>query len=823
MGNSAPVNVTNEAAGVIDATGTVANTDGGGGGFTIEDAIYLVGDDGDMRNDGLMEATGVGGLVIANTTLSQSGGGTLLASGAGDTVFMQTVDLIGGDIEESDGGTIDFDLGTNTLANGPAPLVIGAGSVLEASNANAPGSPPGTLVLQAATIDNLGTLIDSSVLDLASPTITLVGGGLVQLSGQFNTTGATTLINTDNLVTNGVIRGSALDITNAAAGVFNGSVFNTGGTMTNAGLLENVSISNTTLDNTGTGNLLATAGASVVLNAADVIDGTLVATGGADYYISNGVTLDGRGAPVSIEAGTTLQDFFDQFSPPFTFETSGGLAMEGTIDFAGAILGTNQSAADDGPYTIPNAGLLVGTGEIAGFVANTGTLLAQGGTLDVTQNVDGSGSIAINSGAAFVLGVESGETVDFRNAQDGRLVLNTPTDFTGTLANMTYGDIFDVGTDDIQSAAVVGGNTLAVTLTDSSTIDYTLANLHAGTSIVPGSAPSELVVACFAEGTRIRTPDGEQRVEVLRAGDIVATAGGGSRKIIWVGHRAIACGDHPRPREVQPVCIRAHAFGPDAPCADLRLSPDHAVFVGGVLIPVRYLVNGATVVREDVAEITYWHLELDTHHALLAENLPCESYLDTGNRGAFVECDGAVMMHADFARAVWGTRSFAPLALAGPAVEAARRILLMRAEALGYRLTAEPALCLLVDGRKLWPQPGSYRFVLPAAARDIKIQTRAGVPAETSAASEDHRRLGVAVAALRGDGQAIALDDARLGSGWHAPERGDGEGAAPGWRWTDGAAALALSGVRELDVVVAITGRYWVQPLATPLTNPRAA
>jgi hypothetical protein len=161
-------------------------------------------------------------------------------------------------------------------------------------------------------------------------------------------------------------------------------------------------------------------------------------------------------------------------------------------------------------------------------------------------------------------------------------------------------------------------------------------------------------------------------------------------------------------------------------------------------------------------------------------------------------------MHADFARTVWDTRAFAPLAVAGPAVAAVRRDLLRQAAALGHQLSVEPALHLLVDGRKLWPQPGAYRFVLPAGARDIRIVTRVGVPAETSAAGTDHRRLGVAVAALRANGRAVALDDARLGSGWHAP---DGD-----WRWTDGAATLALAGVRELEIAVAITACYWVAP-----------
>ena len=38
---------------------------------------------------------------------------------------------------------------------------------------------------------------------------------------------------------------------------------------------------------------------------------------------------------------------------------------------------------------------------------------------------------------------------------------------------------------------------------------------------------------------------------------------------------------------------------------------------------------------------------------------------------------------------------------------------------------------------------------------------------------------------------------------WHAAE--------PGLRWTDGDAGLALAGVRELVVELAMAGRYWVR------------
>jgi len=155
-----------------------------------------------------------------------------------------------------------------------------------------------------------------------------------------------------------------------------------------------------------------------------------------------------------------------------------------------------------------------------------------------------------------------------------------------------------------------------------------------------GSGLSEVftpafTLACFASGTHIATPDGEVAVEALREGQQVITATGGTAPVMWLGNRSVDCRQHPRPHDVWPVRISANAFGPAQPRRDLVLSPDHALFVDGALIPVRYLVNGVTITQQEVDEVTYWHVELPRHEVLLAEGLPCESYLDTGNRAAF--------------------------------------------------------------------------------------------------------------------------------------------------------------------------------------------
>ncbi len=187
---------------------------------------------------------------------------------------------------------------------------------------------------------------------------------------------------------------------------------------------------------------------------------------------------------------------------------------------------------------------------------------------------------------------------------------------------------------------------------------------------------------CFASGTRILTERGPVAVEALRLGDRVitpATPECPSRPVIWLGHRAVDCRSHPRPADVVPIRVRAGAFGPGMPARDLVLSPDHAVFAREVLIPVRYLLNGTTITRERTAAVTYWHVELSEHAILLAEGLPVESYLDTGNRAAFANHAGPVWLHPDFAAHTREAYGCAPLVVTGAVLDAVRRALDARA------------------------------------------------------------------------------------------------------------------------------------------------
>ena len=143
--------------------------------------------------------------------------------------------------------------------------------------------------------------------------------------------------------------------------------------------------------------------------------------------------------------------------------------------------------------------------------------------------------------------------------------------------------------------------------------------------------------------------------------------------MIWVGHRKVDCAHHPEPRKVWPVVVSAHAFGRGMPATDLVLSPEHAVYVDQVLIPIRLLVNGRTVRQVLVDRITYHHIELAEHDVLLANGMPAESYLDTGDRSRFANGGGVIELYPDFAARAWEMGGCAQLVQTGPVLTAVRK------------------------------------------------------------------------------------------------------------------------------------------------------
>ncbi len=405
--------------------------------------------------------------------------------------------------------------------------------------------------------------------------------------------------------------------------------------------------------------------------------------------------------------------------------------------------------------------------------------------------------------ASFVTAIQGGEEVDF--ASYGATSINGTTAFVS--GHMFSGIGYDSTTGDFIIRNPWGTQAGQSWLTSFEASIADLYSVHGviftATGVAADTPQIAAVTPCFVSGTLIATGSGSTVVEALRVGDVVQTVFGVTAAVTWIGHRRVHCRRHPRPWDVWPVRVRAGAFGTQMPARDLLLSPDHAVFTGGVLIPVRYLLNGATIVQEPAGSVTYWHVELERHGVLLAEGLPCESYLDTGNRGAFANGGGATAMHPDFARGMWQTQGCAPLVLDGPHLAAAQCRVLAQAAVLGHAMTDDPAIRLLADGVELATAVSGrrWRARLPDGTRQVQITSRVWRPAYMRPGETDARALGVAIGQMWLDRRAVSLQSPSLNVGWHAPE--------PDWRWTDGAASLAVCGVRELIFEVAMTGAYW--------------
>ena len=91
------------------------------------------------------------------------------------------------------------------------------------------------------------------------------------------------------------------------------------------------------------------------------------------------------------------------------------------------------------------------------------------------------------------------------------------------------------------------------------------------------------------------------------------------------------------PVRVLPIRIKAGALDENIPARDLLVSPDHALLVEGAVFQAGALVNGTSIPRAtNVPQtFTYFHVEVDDHSLILAENTPAETFVDNIDRMGF--------------------------------------------------------------------------------------------------------------------------------------------------------------------------------------------
>ena len=591
-----------------------------------------------------------------------------------------------------------------------------------------------------------------------------------------------------------------------------GTIEATGGTGIVTSLASNapaVALTNFTAQTLTGGSYVADPGATLTLVLGDVI-----ATDAAT------ITLAG-----SINAVTYINDAQTHQTIPQTLSLESTLATitpGGILNISGRAYTATQTLTDLGQITLANTsftaplsidsfGTLTGSGALSQPTTNNGLIDASGGLLAIAA-LSGAGLLQIEPLATLELTTAT-LTANF-NLIGGTLLLDTPTAYTGTINAFAPNDTIILHNTDAASASI-DNTTIDVTLTAGGTLSYatsalapnngvTLTTDGLGNTLLTLIAPPITGGGCFLTGTRILTQSGEIPVEQLRIGVRIPTLRGKSlARITWIGRRTLDAARHPAPHDVLPVRIQAHAFAPNTPARDLYLSPDHAIHAAGALIPIRYLLNGASVTQIQATNLTYWHIELDCHDLLLSEGLATETYLDTGNRSDFSNTPGPSPLHPNFALGIWANNACAPLATTGAPVAATRRALLAQARTLGHHRTTNPALTLLADGTPLdIAANGHHRAAaIPPGTRTLTVASRSFRPAHTDPAGIDTRTLGIALRCLRLNGQPTSLDDPRLLDGWHPPE--------PSLRWTTGAATIDARHIEIIEFEIALPGTYW--------------
>ncbi len=494
---------------------------------------------------------------------------------------------------------------------------------------------------------------------------------------------------------------------------------------------------------------------------------------------SGGFAAGASGPTPDITAGSS-----DNTSLGLTFSTAQAGTISGTATLGLVSDGGTGTASVDGLGTIALPAEDVPVAVTVDNYANPvlqeisgGGTFAQNGT-DYTLNLGtiagGSGSLVVNLGALN----------DITGPAD---LLSGAFSVSGASAFTTS------GFDNFSSIAAGQADTapmLTLDLSNPGSFAEVIALAPTGSNPSGFSAalPNETltisatVLPCFARGTRITTKDGEVAVERLRVGDRVITASGATRPVVWIGDREVACRRHPTPENVWPVRVRAGAFGEGLPRRDLLLSPDHAVFQEGVLIPIKHLTDGAGIAQERVDTVHYFHVELESHDVLLAEGLPAESYLDTGNRAMFVGGAAHLVLHPDFAALNWND-ACAPLCQQGPIVAAVRR-------RLRERRIAASGLYVRAGDRAIHPaaiKGNLHQFLLPVGTREVRIGSHRAERADRGADVQGDRRFGVCIAGIVCDGRVLVLDDAAFVEGFWP-----GKGDRARCRWIDGNARLTL-------------------------------
>ena len=644
---------------------------------------------------GVIAITGAHGITVGNSGSGQmtiGAGGTVSAANYFDIAQSSTAAT--GNVVVN-GGTLDDNGIFNVGTAGAGTLTVEGGGVVHQTGINfyvgGSAGSHGTVVVDGGTLIG-STLFVSDTATNATGSVTVGSGGLVEVGA---------------IAEGG---GGAITVGGAAAAELSASGLVDIGQNGSGALLTIKGFG--TVTGTGGNTLEVLSNGTVGVNG-----GTLGGFGAVDIGGASGGTLDVarggtlEGANVSVGSGGMLQAgslTIDNAITQGGIETlsvgTGGTVLVSTITLgAGGVINLNGGELDPITMDVTGPGTIGGSGTLdanISFASGAGSLIYDGGgTLEITGAVSGGGTLGLGSGAiqldtapgstptvTYGPGTETlilaGPTID--TTSGGPNIFTAMIRCRGSATRSTSAAASPHRSDLPTRTPVIGGENVTLDVTQGVTNGFITLNdvQFAGGAtkfniVTDGSNGDAAIQAapCYAAGTRIATVRGEIAVEDLQVGDLVQTVlGEASVPIIWIGRRDVDCARHPKARQVWPVRVTAGAFGPGRPHTDLLLSPDHAVYVNDVLIPIQHLINDTTIGQIPVDRITYYHVELPQHDVVLAEGLPAESYLDMRDGSNYANRAGPTRLYPDFSARMWEAFGCAPLIVTGPELMAARAL-----------------------------------------------------------------------------------------------------------------------------------------------------
>ncbi|MEQ5869432.1 Hint domain-containing protein [Sagittula sp. NFXS13] len=145
-------------------------------------------------------------------------------------------------------------------------------------------------------------------------------------------------------------------------------------------------------------------------------------------------------------------------------------------------------------------------------------------------------------------------------------------------------------------------------------------------------------VPCFTPGTRIKTATGEADVADIRVGDRVLTRDNGYQTVRWCGSKSLTGRQLHNDISLQPIRIRANAFGQGMPERDMLVSPQHRVSLNGALVQLLtgedevLAASGSLTHRDRIKRVspgkgvTYVHFMFDRHELVNSDGAWTESF-----------------------------------------------------------------------------------------------------------------------------------------------------------------------------------------------------